>query len=83
MVIIALPLEHFEGHRPDLVKKHMHLIKSSLPLNPMHRIGTICLMLMCGAREPCPMLAVMVVVAVLVESLRIIILNLDCHRLQV
>ena len=22
MVIIALPLEHFEGHRPDLVKKH-------------------------------------------------------------
>jgi hypothetical protein len=69
IAIIALPLEHFEGHKPSLaVEKHNCLLRGLSSIDPMCQIGMTGLL--CGAREPCPAAAAaMVVMVVLVESI--------------
>jgi hypothetical protein len=69
IAIIALPLEHFEGHKPSLaIEKHNRLLKGSSSINLACRIGMTGLL--CGAREPCPVVAAAIIVmVVLVESI--------------
>jgi hypothetical protein len=69
MAIIALPSEHFEGHKPSVaIEKHNCLLGGLSSIDPTRRFGMNGLL--CGAREPCPAAAAAIVVmVVLVESI--------------